>query len=150
MTCMPDTAAMIIADKGMTCTAYEARNVCMPDWRHSNKLPCMKTITAFYNSKGLKVKPRGELDSNPHALFRQTEGVFHLVFVLSTEEGERSRRPVNKSGEGLRHAAVYNAYQSVLKDNQQDTPPLFIEDTDKANKKASRRAVLSFWPGVVL
>ena len=148
MTCMPDAASMVISDLlDIQLKVHEARNVCMPNWLKSDKPPTMKKITDFYNSKGLEVSSRSELISNPRDLFRQKSGVYHLILVLSTEPMPIGQRHM-KRGDGQRHAAVFNADQSVLKDNQQDVAPVLIEDSDKQTKEAARRAIFTFWPSI--
>ena len=138
MTCMPDATAMVVSDLGIPCSYFEARNFCMPGWRNPNTpTPSMLRVTEFYQSKKLCVFSRSELICNPLALFRQTTGVFHLVFRLKI-----------KSGETRKHAAVYNATESVLKDNQPDADPVLIEAADRVSKLSARLVFKLIWPSV--
>ena len=136
-TCQPDAAAMILAYFGKHLPTLEARKICMPDWRTSNTPPSMLQINQLYAMHGLTVFSRSDLICNPLGLFRQKEGVFHLIFSLAIPSGEKTE-----------HAAVYNASESILKDNQNDVDPLRIEDSDRTSKKSARSVFKKFWPTV--
>ena len=137
MTCLPDAAAMVISDLGIACTYHEARKVLMPGWRDPiTPPPNMFQVICFYRSKQLSVFSRSELISNPLALFRQTEGIFHLVCRVTIACGKTSK-----------HAAVYNAVEGVLKDNTW-VNPIRVEDTDRTSKRAARAVFKMFWPSV--
>ena len=137
-TCMPDAAWMVAADLGISGSVFDVRRLCMPGWRNpSTPVPSMLTVINFYRSKQLSVFARSELINNPLGLFRQKDGVFHLVFRMTLG-----------GGDVCKHAAVYNAASGVLKDNQSDVKPVRIEDSDRTSKRAARQVFDLLWPSV--
>jgi len=146
-TCQPDTVAMLLADFGIAETQENIREALMPDWKKKDsKAPGMDVVRDFYIMKGLNVVTRGDLSSNELAILQQWSGVFHLCAEL-TVLNEDGTETISK------HACVYNASSTVpgkvgrgvLRDNQRKVQPLLIEDSDRVDKFAARKAFLQLW-----
>ena len=106
-------------------TRDSVRNKIMPDWRKTGTAaPTIGAFSDFYASKGLTMSARRDLSSNPLALLRQKDGVFHLSTSLTMI--------VDDGSETTKHACLYNASKcfpnktgrGVLRDNQADAKAL--------------------------
>ena len=146
-TCQPDTVFMVLNDMGISGeTRDSVRNKLMPDWRKSGAAaPTIGAVSDFYASKVLSMSPRRDLNSNPLALLRQKDGVFHLSTSITMI--------VDDVSETTKHACLYNASQcfpnktgrGVLRDNQADAKALLIEDSDRIDKKTALNAFHQLW-----